>query len=406
MNKIPRSFFTPKFKGNKKEIINIMKNKFNNIKESEEKFLEIYNFIINLKNNKMKNYIKRNAKKFVSFKEIKNEQLFNSLNAKNGYDIKKYLFLGYSKTEGEIKIKELKRKTSGNLENFIRKYGREEGIKRYNDFSKKCDTASKKYYIEKFGFEEGIKKYSKRKERHGFTLQKAINKLGKEKGIEKYNKWKELVKQTKENMIKRYGEKEGIKRWEEFLKRKSYANSKENFLKFHTEEEWVELNKSKAITLENMIKRYGEKEGEKRYEEWRIKTIPKSYSKESIEFFNYIHNFLIKNGFSEKDIYWKENEYFIFDKINKKIYLYDFTVPKLNLIIEYHGSMWHFNPNFEYSDDFRQPFSKETLNELKEKDDFKRNLAIQNGFKIIEIFDTDNKQEKQEEILHFIKNLL
>jgi len=97
----------------------------------------------------------------------------------------------------------------------------------------------------------------------------------------------------------------------------------------------------------------------------------KSYSQESIEFLTPIYAYLRVNGFDDKNIYWKDNEYSIFDEF--KIRRYDFTVPKLNLIIEYNGSMWHYNPNFEYPEDFKSPFNNLTLEELKENDEHKKN---------------------------------
>lgn len=52
------------------------------------------------------------------------------------------------------------------------------------------------------------------------------------------------------------------------------------------------------------------------------------------------------------------------------------------------------------------PFTNRTLNELKEKDDYKRELAIKNGFKIFEVFDTDCKETSRKIIIEYIKGLL
>jgi len=79
-----------------------------------------------------------------------------------------------------------------------------------------------------------------------------------------------------------------------------------------------------------MIKKYGVQKGAEKYNNWKNDFCKNNYSEESVEFLNPIYDFLIQNGFSDEDIYWKINEF----KIDRNFY--DFTVPKLNLIIEYH----------------------------------------------------------------------
>jgi ribonuclease BN (tRNA processing enzyme) len=206
-----------------------------------------------------------------------------------------------------------------------------------------------------------------------------IEKYGEEEGRKRYEEWIKNSTVTLEKMIEKYGEEEGKKRWKQFCERNRYTN-----------------------TLEYYIETYGEEEeGRKRYNKW-VKRL-KKYSKESIEFFQPIYEFLINNGFTDNDIYWKEKEQCIYDKKNKRVNFYDFTISKLKLIIEYHGSTWHYNPDYNYKEDFKSPFENLTLEELKERDEYKRNLAIENGFDIIEVFDTDNKEEKQNEIIEFIR---
>lgn len=80
-------------------------------------------------------------------------------------------------------------------------------------------------------------------------------------------------------------------------------------------------------------------------------------------------------------------EYFIYDNENKKFNLYDFTLRELNIIIEFHGSLWHFNPNYEYPETL--PFNL-SLEENKKNDIYKETLANKHGFEYYVVFDTDN----------------
>ena len=68
---------------------------------------------------------------------------------------------------------------------------------------------------------------------------------------------------TKEKMIKKYGITEGTERWNSYCKKQADSNKFEYKHEKHgmTYEEYDEYNKSRAVTLDNMIKRYGVQDG-------------------------------------------------------------------------------------------------------------------------------------------------
>jgi len=351
---------------------------------------------------KWKESIKQTKESFIKrYGEKLGIQKFNEFKYKSGYKhTKEYFVKTFGKKIGLQKWKELNNKKRLSLENMIRKYGEEEGKKKWKAFCEKNSyTNSIEYYIETYGKEEGTKRYEKWK-----SATKTLRiEYWIEKGYSEKEAKEKLAERQATNRLDKFIEREGpikgyIKWHNRQLKWLNTLNSK-------TEEEKREINKKKAITLENMIKKYGKEEGIKRYEMWLKSIIPAFYSKESIKFLNPIYDYLISLGFKDEDIYWKENEYFIYDKKQNKIRFFDFTIPKLKLTIEYNGSIWHYNPNYDYPKDFKNPLTGVSLNELKENDNYKRQLAIDNGFKIIEVFDTDNKEEKQKEIINIIKNL-
>jgi hypothetical protein len=73
-----------------------------------------------------------------------------------------------------------------------------------------------------------------------------------------------------ESFIKRHGEVEGRKKYEEYTKRQAYTCSKEYMMgeKGMTEEEWNKFNQSRAVTKENLILRHGTEVGTKMWEDY------------------------------------------------------------------------------------------------------------------------------------------
>ncbi len=74
-----------------------------------------------------------------------------------------------------------------------------------------------------------------------------------------------------ENYKLKYGEEEGVFRFNLMMERKKYKNGKQSYIdKFGSDGELIfnEVQKKKNITLENFIIKYGEEEGEKRYDEF------------------------------------------------------------------------------------------------------------------------------------------
>lgn len=76
-----------------------------------------------------------------------------------------------------------------------------------------------------------------------------------------------------DTFIDRYGEKDGESKYQMFISKLKYSLSKERYLNEFGETEgyniWKELNKRKAITLSNLQSKYGEIDGEKRWINWK-----------------------------------------------------------------------------------------------------------------------------------------
>ena len=223
---------------------------------------------------------------------------------------------------------------------------------------KKRIIRNKEWYLDTYGPTEGLIKFN----------NKNLN-ISKNSGhsIDKF--------------IKRYGEMEGKINFEEYKK-----NCKRN--------------------LDFFVKKYGEIEGKNKYKDFK-KHIGKA-SKESLLIFNPLINWL-KDYVDISDIYYGDKnsrEFFIVEK--GKVYLYDFTIKSLKIIIEYNGHMFHVNENWSEAKKikWKHPFKSMSYQESIANDNFKKSLALKNEFKILTIWSDTPVEENISICIEFIKNNL
>lgn len=141
-----------------------------------------------------------------------------------------------------------------------------------------------------------------------------------------------------------------------------------------------------TLKYEKRILKYGKKIKAARLafpEKW--KTSSKRYSNSSKRFFDSLINDI--NYLNQLTIFYANNEHFIYDKINKKIYFYDFYIKELNIIIEYHGIVWH--PKQRDQLGWIHPYTKETSEKYYDLDIHKKLLANSVGIEVITIFEDE-----------------
>jgi len=270
-------------------------------------------------------------------------------------------------------------------------------------------------------------------------LTNLIKRHGEIKGKEIYNKLliNSSQSHTLSGMISRYGEIEGRRKFTNF------SNNSRNVI--HNNFNTGKLKKSdSACNINELISRHGEIEGKRIYEHYRLLNIyqhteqfyvdkygndigKQKYidrlkkvhlsaigkaSMESLVYFIPLYKELRKNGILRDDIYFGVNgsyEYFILDDDNK-IYFYDFTIRSKKIIIEYHGESFHPNPSWlnDNTDKWKnwiQPYSKQSANDVYNRDKYKKLLAINNGFTYFEIYSSDDYNETLKKIIHETKNI-
>jgi len=218
----------------------------------------------------------------------------------------------------------------------IKKYGKEEGTKRWNEYCKK--------QAETNTFEYKSKKY-------GMTLEE-FNSFNKSRAV------------TLENLIKKHGKELGEEKWNIYIERQKETKSLDYMIKKFGEEKTNQINGSKALTLNNFIKKYGDETGTEKF----IKLINRQrsfYSKISQKCFSEI----------DKKLQEKYMTYYASKNIEYGILLsigyvkLDYFIKELNLCIEFNGDIFHANPKLYKENDHPNPYCKElTAKEIWKND--------------------------------------
>ena len=115
--------------------------------------------------------------------------------------------------------------------------------------------------------------------------------------------------------------------------------------------------------------------------EFQNKSGKSYYSKMSKDFFDK----LPKN---DHEVYYADNEFGLYDKLNGCYYKYDYVDYTVKKIIEFNGNCFH--PKSQFDENFRNPFdSSVTAETAWKKDRQKENCAVSNGYKILYIWEDE-----------------
>ena len=163
-------------------------------------------------------------------------------------------------------------------------------------------------------------------------------------------------------------------------------------------------DRQSTFSYKKCIEKYGKEKGEKRFKErtkkW-LNNFYKSYdSKPGITQSN-IATELFENlaKYINKDI--KDcTEYKLYNKDLHKTYSYDFYYN--TLLIEFNGDYWHMNPNIYNKNDLNKTVNRKA-SEIWNIDKIKCNFAQSNGYKIITIWESDYRYNKEQIIEDCIK---
>lgn len=229
-----------------------------------------------------------------------------------------------------------------------------------------------------------------------------------------HDDWKEKIKNTKKNLIKKYGTELGEAKYKSLSIKRSKNLSLEGFIERFGEEAGLNLYqercKKASVTLDVFLKKYGES-GREKYAEFLRKIGPENFgshgvSKESWRFFAPIVRCCFKQGLgkSEIKIGTSKRKEFWLSKKDYGFFFYDFCIPKLRIIVEYNGEGFHPNPAWpkEKWDSWRQVFSGKSADEVHAKYLQKVNLCKEYGFTVIQVFSSESVDIRQKEVCDLI----
>jgi len=178
------------------------------------------------------------------------------------------------------------------------------------------------------------------------------------------------------------------------------------------------------------IEKYGKIEGKRRFDQTTKKWLDtlnnkseeekldilirktrrsKKYSNISIYLFDKIlKEVKEKYNIVFKKVFYKEKEWYIYDKENKRIYFYDLMIKDINLIIEFNGNSFHPNKNIlseKEWNNWSNPITKQNANYHYDYDLNKRNLAIKNNYNYLIVWENETFEHNKNKIINKILSL-
>ena len=161
-------------------------------------------------------------------------------------------------------------------------------------------------------------------------------------------------------------------------------------------------DRQNTSSLEKFIKKYGEEEGTKKYQECNLKKLQNYNGKSKLET-NFIDE-LINNIDKKYDVYFGENKHMFFTdakfrkKYNKKVIISDFYIKDLNLSIEINGDYWHLNPT-KFDANFYSNIHKKLAKEVwKEESDKIKFLKKKYNITTIIVWENEIKNNRKNTI--------
>lgn len=321
-----------------------------------------------------------------------------------------------------IQISKLGKDTMS-LKSMQLRYGEELGFLKWQNRIKDAGKVNFEYFKSKYGYEKAKEILQSR----GASLKNFVNRYGKIEGIKKWDEYKSKRKNTysirknsgrnynsflKDVYIKKYGEEEGNIKWNEMRQKCVFSNSKNALIeKYGEEEASIIANKRWAVTSKPaFIQRYGEIAGLKKYNNYRNKL------KRRMNLDSLIEEYGEEEGY-EKYISraWKSNRnsniaHKLFEDLRAKNIMFNLEVPIFlnreerlllgqkiifvdgqykNIIVEFFGDIWHANPKLYESSDTPNPFSHLTAQQIQNRDANRISILNKKGFHTIVVWEKD-----------------
>ena len=225
---------------------------------------------------------------------------------------------------------------------------------------------------------------------------------------------------TKDFYINKFGLEKGQEKWNNYCQKQSLTNMFEyKHLKFGwSEEQFRNYNKSRACTLDNFKKRYGEEIGLQKWDNYierqrftmSVDYFIQEYGKEEglekyINFCNArynaggnSHSMICDEFCSELVKYFPDNKIICnystgYEKMIDTKYFVDYYDETLNIVVEFYGDYWHGNPL--YFSENQKLFNNLTVKEKRQMDaDRIKFIEKYLDTKVFIIWETDYRKNK------------
>jgi len=289
------------------------------------------------------NYRLKHCEKLLE-KGLTKEQIINLLKTKSSRNKNYWLERGYSDDES---LKMSNSRMPGTIEYFTlyKKVSIDEAELLVKKF-KEDRINTEENFIKKYGIKEGFKKWNSYCEKHRIknTFEYKNKILGwNKKQFNEYNKSRSV---TLENFVKKYGDQIGREKWVNYVERQSYTKSSEYVINKYGIEEWEKLCKSKSNTYESFLLRNDNniEIATEKYNEY-IKLYSKQIvsSKIADDLFSNIVNGLVNTNYKQYYCCVYNQEWYLNIKNYGCVFL-DFFLKDNGKVIEFYGDYWHANP--------------------------------------------------------------
>jgi len=249
------------------------------------------------------------------------------------------------------------------LDVLIKRHGNIEGKIRWDEYKKKQAHSNT---------------FEAKQERYGWSRSK----------FDSYNKSRSI---TLSNLIKKYGQLEGTLRYEKYCNKQSKTSTTEYLINTFGHRRTEEILNAKGKRIQYFEKKYGDRAIDEYIKYKKSLRSDLYYSKVSIEF---IESTIAFNNLYDIDLYYADREYGIMydDGHTYPYFRYDFTIPSLNLIIEFNGDAWHANPAKYKSSDCPHPIERDlTASQIWKRDQIKKQAAESRGFHVFYVWESEYK---------------
>jgi len=225
-------------------------------------------------------------------------------------------------------------------------------VAQFENYKKLGTGVTEQRMIIRYGIDEGMRRWNNYVQRQSLTntfeyKQSKYN--WTEDDFKTYNQSRAI---TETNLILKHGSDKAAIIWNRYREQQKYAGCslqyfKDKFGEKDGYEFYIQLNKNKALTMNNFIRKYGEVIGQEKFNSYVLKQSidNKRTSKISQDFFDTLLSNISNNNY-ENIFYGRKNyEYFFTNKAVNNIYFVDFYDISSNKVIEFYGDYYHCNPN-------------------------------------------------------------